>query len=148
MRVCGHGAGGSGKTHCLTRVVIPLYEHFLPGLSRLQAAQNAAARLLPGETMHSRAGLKRNDQFCLQEPSKKIKEKLRQVWQDAALVLNDEVPAPKPLGAMKAPLADHCYKWTLVILVNCRRSQEEARASWRLFFWAWTSTRMSFATGR
>ena len=29
-RIFLHGPGGSGKTYMLTRVILPVYEHFLP----------------------------------------------------------------------------------------------------------------------
>eukprot|EP00435_Cladocopium_sp_Y103_P054286 s821_g17.t1 len=79
MRIFGHGAGGSGKTFCLT-----------------QAAQNSAARLIEGETMHARAGLTKNAKFTLEEPSRKLKDKLKNAWGQAVLVYNDEVGAAAP----------------------------------------------------
>ena len=51
-----HGAGGSGKTFCMNRVVLPVYKHFLPGAVRTCASQNSAARLISGSTFHSMAG--------------------------------------------------------------------------------------------
>ena len=63
--------------------------------------------------------LKRNDKFCLQQPSKKIKEKQRQVWEDAALVLNDEVGAAAP--GLYATLANRAY-WG--------QMPEDTKATW------------------
>lgn len=80
VRIFGHGAGGSGKTYCLTRVILPLYEYYMPGQSRSQASQNSAARLIKGETMHARAGLKQNSIFSNDEPSRRVKEKLKACW--------------------------------------------------------------------
>ena len=31
QRAFFHGAGGSGKTFCMNRIVLPIYQHFLPG---------------------------------------------------------------------------------------------------------------------
>ncbi|CAL1152198.1 unnamed protein product [Cladocopium goreaui] len=45
-RIFLHGPGGSGKTYMLTRVMLPVYEHFLPKASKGIAAQNSAARLI------------------------------------------------------------------------------------------------------
>ena len=44
------GPGGSGKTYMLTRVILPVYQHFLSKASKGIAAQNAAARLITGAT--------------------------------------------------------------------------------------------------
>jgi len=96
MRIFGHGAGGSGKTFCLTQVVLPTYDWFMPGQCRRQASQNAAARLIEGETMHARAGLTKNAKFTLEEPSRKLKDKLKNAWGQAVLVYNDEVGAAAP----------------------------------------------------
>ena len=107
VRVFGHGAGGSGKTFCLTRVVLPVYEQFMPGQCCRQAAQNSAARLIQGETMHSRAGLLRQAKFTMEEPSRKIKEKLRKTWGPCVFVYNDEVGAASP--GLYAALSSRAY---------------------------------------
>ena len=75
-RAFAHGAGGSGKTYCMTKVILPVYDFFMPGQSRMQASQNSAARLIGGETMHARAGLVRGAAFSKQEPSRKLKDRL------------------------------------------------------------------------
>ena len=56
QRAFFHGAGGSGKTFCMNRIVLPIYQHFLPGAARTCASQNSAARLISGSTFHSMAG--------------------------------------------------------------------------------------------
>ena len=57
QRAFFHGAGGSGKTFCMNRIVLPVYKHYLPGAVRTCASQNSAARLISGSTFHSMAGL-------------------------------------------------------------------------------------------
>lgn len=96
VRIFAHGAGGSGKTFCLTTVVLPVYEWFMPGQCRRQAAQNSAARLIQGETMHARAGLGRNAKYALEEPNRRIKDKLSKVWGPTVFSYNDEIGAAAP----------------------------------------------------
>ena len=46
-----HGPGGSGKTYCMTEVVLKVVRHFLGDTSvKAIAAHNSAARLLLGKT--------------------------------------------------------------------------------------------------
>ena len=49
-----HGPGGSGKTFCMTEVVLKVVRHYFGerGVKAI-AATNSAARLLLGETMHA-----------------------------------------------------------------------------------------------
>ena len=96
MRVFAHGAGGSGKTYCITKVIVVVYETYLPGHCRMQASQNSAARLLRGNTMHAAAGLVKGAPFTDDEPSNKICQKLAEVWDGAAFVFNDEIGAAAP----------------------------------------------------
>ena len=55
-RIFVHGPGGSGKTFMLNEVILPVYEEYLPGMSKGVAAQNSAARLIGGSTFHHMAG--------------------------------------------------------------------------------------------
>ena len=50
-----HGPGGSGKTHCMTEVVVKVLRHFLGtrAVKKAMAAHNSAGRLLLGSTMHA-----------------------------------------------------------------------------------------------
>ena len=60
-RVFVQGEGGSGKTHFLVEVVMPIARHFFgeePGVKAI-AATNATARLLLGSTMHAAGKLTR-----------------------------------------------------------------------------------------
>ena len=49
-----HGPGGSGKTYCMTEVVLKVVRRFLgsDGVVAI-ASSNSTARLLRGKTMHS-----------------------------------------------------------------------------------------------
>lgn len=96
VHVLAHGTGGSGKTYCLTRVILPVYERFCPGQISKQAAQNAAARLIGGATMHAQAALKRGAALTEEEPSKRLRAKLRGMWEHIVVVFNDEVGAAAP----------------------------------------------------
>ena len=69
-RVFLHGPGGSGKTYMLTRVILPVYDHFLPRASKGVAAQNSAARLITGATFHYMAALTRGQDLGLQKPTR------------------------------------------------------------------------------
>lgn len=69
-RIFLHGPGGSGKTYMLTRVILPVYEQFLPGASKGVAAQNSAARLIAGATFHYMSALTRGQEPGLQKPSR------------------------------------------------------------------------------
>jgi len=55
-----HGPGGSGKTFCMTEVVLPVVKAFCGerGVKAL-AATNSAARLIKGKTMHAASKLTR-----------------------------------------------------------------------------------------
>jgi hypothetical protein len=96
VSIFGHGAGGSGKTYCVSSVIAPVYEHYLPGHSRRQASQNSAARLMRGQTMHAMAGLVKDAPYTHDEPSQKVRKKLAGVWEPAGFVWNDEVGASAP----------------------------------------------------
>eukprot|EP00435_Cladocopium_sp_Y103_P072169 s366_g39.t1 len=75
-----HGPGGSGKTFMLNRIIIPVYEEYLPGTTRGLAAQNSAARLIGGATFHYMAGLGRGDLLRLDKPDKKRLASMQQKW--------------------------------------------------------------------
>ena len=107
MRVFAHGAGGSGKTYVLSEVILKVYEQFLPACARRQAVQNSAARLILGETMHTRAGLKRGSNMTDEAPSKQTKQRLKQAWDGCAVVFHDEIGAAPP--ALYATLAARAY---------------------------------------
>ena len=96
VRVFAHGAGGSGKTYCLTKVVMAVFQWFMPGQCRKQASTNSAARLIAGDTMHACAGLLKSAKFTAEEPSRKVQNKLKTTWGTAVFVYNDEVGAAAP----------------------------------------------------
>lgn len=72
-RIFLHGPGGSGKTYMLTRVILPVYEHFLPRALKGIAAQNSAARLIAGAMFHYMAALTRGQDLGLQEAYSRTK---------------------------------------------------------------------------
>lgn len=96
VRVFAHGAGGSGKTYCLTKVVMAVFQWFMPGQCRKQTSTNSAARLIAGDTMHACAGLLKSAKFTAEEPSRKVQNKLKTTWGTAVFVYNDEVGAAAP----------------------------------------------------
>ena len=95
-RIFLHGPGGSGKTYMLTRVILPVYEHFLPKASKGIAAQNSAARLITGATFHYMSALKRSAELGLQKPSRDRMQALERRWQHVALAFLDEISLTPP----------------------------------------------------
>ena len=95
-RIFLHGPGGSGKTYMLTRVILPVYEHFLPRASKGVAAQNSAARLIAGSTFHYMAALTRGQDLGLQKPTRARRDALRRRWLYVALAFLDEISLTPP----------------------------------------------------
>ena len=95
-RIFLHGPGGSGKTYMLTRVILPVYEHFLPRASKGIAAQNSAARLITGSTFHYMAALTRGQDMGLQKPTRARRDALRRRWLYVALAFLDEISLTPP----------------------------------------------------
>ena len=95
-RIFLHGPGGSGKTYMLTRVILPVYEHFLPRASKGIAAQNSAARLITGATFHYMAALTRGQDLGLQKPTRARRDALRRRWLYVALAFLDEISLTPP----------------------------------------------------
>ncbi len=88
-RMFFHGPGGSGKTYMLTKVVLPVYNAYLPSSTRGVAAQNSAARLIGGCTFHYMAGLTRSQDLVLKAPTKKRMTALTRRWARLALLFAD-----------------------------------------------------------
>ena len=89
-RLFCHGPGGSGKTFFITKVVQPTYARYLPGASVAFAAQNSAARLIGGNTMHKMAALTRQQGLSGTKPSAQAIEKCKHLWAHIALAIGDE----------------------------------------------------------
>ena len=106
-----HGPGGSGKTHCMTEVVIKVVRHFLGERgAKAIAAQNSAARLLLGKTMHAAGKLNRKQSLKAKQlkPSSQKRRALETEWVDPLLLLCDELSlAPPPLLAGVSRRAFH-----------------------------------------
>ena len=94
-RIFVHGPGGSGKTFMLNEIILPVYEEYLPGMSRGVAAQNSAARLIGGSTFHHMAGLGRKQDLLLKKPSRDRREALRRKWRRAAFHRRDLIDIAK-----------------------------------------------------
>ena len=95
-RIFVHGPGGSGKTFMLNEVILPVYEEYLPGMSKGVAAQNSAARLIGGSTFHHMAGLGRKQDLLLKKPTRDRREALRKKWRRVALLFIDEISLTPP----------------------------------------------------
>ena len=95
-RIFIHGPGGSGKTFMLNEVILPVYEEYLPGMSKGVAAQNSAARLIGGSTFHHMAGVGRKQDPFLKKPSRDRREALRRRWRRVALLFIDEISLTSP----------------------------------------------------
>ena len=95
-RIFVHGPGGSGKTFMLNEIILPVYEEYLPGMSKGVAAQNSAARLIGGSTFHHMAGLGRKQDLLLKKPSRDRREALRRKWRRVALLFIDEISLTSP----------------------------------------------------
>lgn len=106
-RIFLHGPGGSGKTYMLTRVILPVYEYFLPRASKGVAAQNSAARLIAGATFHYMAALTRGQDLGLQKPTRARRDALRRRWLYVALAFLDEISLTPP--ALLAVLNDSAH---------------------------------------
>ena len=117
-RIFVHGPGGSGKTFMLNEVILPVYEEYLPGMSKGVAAQNSAARLIGGSTFHHMDGLGRKQDLLLKKPTRDRREALRKKWRRVALLFHrrDFIDTTKfacrsarigLLGAMR------CRPWTI-----------------------------------
>ena len=78
-RLFCHGPGGSGKTFFVTKVIQPTYSRYLPGGTVAFAAQNSAARLIGGNTMHRMAALTRQQALSEQKPSAQALEQCKQL---------------------------------------------------------------------
>ena len=91
-----HGPGGSGKTWCLTEVVKPVYERFVPACSCGVAAQNSAARLIEGVTMHHMAALSRGQLLSVRGLGGEKVRRLNQLWGHLVLLYVDEISLTNP----------------------------------------------------
>ncbi len=80
----------------LTRLILPVYEHFLPRASKGIAAQNSAARLITGATFHYMGALTRGQDLGLQKPTRARRDALRRRWLYVALAFLDEISLTPP----------------------------------------------------
>ena len=75
-----HGPGGSGKTYCMTEVVVKVVRHFFgeAGVKAIASA-NSAARLLKGKTMHAACKMTRQQslQATRLKPNSRAKKALQ-----------------------------------------------------------------------
>ncbi len=98
-RVFLHGPGGSGKTYCMTEVVMKVVRQFFGerGVKAIAAA-NAAARLLRGKTMHAAGKMTRNQSLKAKQlkPNSRAKKALQAEWEFLVLLLGDEVSQASP----------------------------------------------------
>jgi len=98
-RVFLHGPGGSGKTFCMTEVVVKVVRHFLGrrGVKAI-AASNSAARLLLGKTMHQAGKMRRQQSMKAKnlKPDSKVRRALEKEWGDMFLLLGDELSLASP----------------------------------------------------
>ena len=94
-----HGPGGSGKTFCMTDVVLKIVRHFFGerGVKAI-AATNSAARLLLGKTMHAAGKLARQQSLKAQKlkPNSRVKKALQREWEALVLLLGDELSMAAP----------------------------------------------------
>ena len=95
-RIFFHGIGGSGKTFCLLRVILPVFERYLPGQCRKMAAQNSAARLLLGSTIHAATGMSMEDTVNVAKPTGKKLKRCVDYWRSTAVILIDECGVARP----------------------------------------------------
>ena len=100
-RVLLHGPGGSGKTYCLTEVVIPVVRAFCGerGVKAI-ASTNAAARMLLGQTMHAAGKMTRQQSLKAKDltPKARARKALEKEWQDLFFLLADELRLAKLLA--------------------------------------------------
>ena len=109
-----HGPGGSGKTYCLTEVVMKVVAAFFGKRGVLAiAAANSAARLLRGKTMHAAGKLTRQQSLKARnlKPNSRAKRALQREWECLVLLLGDELSmASPPLLAGISRRASHGRK--------------------------------------
>ena len=94
-----HGPGGSGKTFCMTEVVMPVVKQFFGPLAvKAIAAANSAARLLKGKTMHAAGKLTRSQSLSAKKlkPNSRALKALQMEWQTTTMLLCDEVGLAQP----------------------------------------------------
>ena len=96
MRALFHGPGGSGKTFCMTNVVIPVYKRYCPRGIRTAASQNSAARLIGGSTFHFMSVLTRGSVMGMRQPVDKRMRRLMALWSILLMFLVDEVSLTDP----------------------------------------------------
>ena len=101
----------------LTRVILPVYEHFLPKASKGIAAQNSAARLITGATFHYMSALKRSAELGLQKPSRDRMQALERRWQHVALAFLEEISLTPP--SLLAVLDDAAHWGRQSLLNSC-----------------------------
>ncbi len=109
-----HGPGGSGKTYCMTEVVMKVVKHFFGkrGVKAI-AASNSTARLLLGKTMHAAGKLTRGQSLLAArlKPNSRAKKKLQMEWEYLLFLLGDELSlALPPLLAGISRRASHGRK--------------------------------------
>ena len=94
-----HGPGGSGKTYCMTEVVVKVVRQFFGdrGVKAIAAA-NSAARLLRGKTMHAAGKMSRGQSLKAKHlrPNSKAKKALQAEWEYLVLLLGDELSVSAP----------------------------------------------------
>ena len=94
-----HGPGGSGKTYCLTEVVVKVVKRFFGdrGVKAIAAA-NSAARLLKGKTMHAAGKMSRKQSLEARKlrPNSRAKKALQREWEYLVLLLGDELGVASP----------------------------------------------------
>jgi len=94
-----HGPGGSGKTYCMTEVVLKVIRQFfgLQGAKAIAAA-NSAARLLGGKTMHAAGKMTRQQSLKAKDlrPRIRAKKALATEWDYLLLLLGDELSLASP----------------------------------------------------
>ena len=94
-----HGAGGSGKTFCMTEVVIKVVRGFLGERGvKAVAATNSTARLLRGKTIHAAAKMtiKQSLQAKKLKPTSGLQKALELEWNDSFMMLGDEIGVSAP----------------------------------------------------
>ena len=94
-----HGPGGSGKTYCMTEVVVKVIRTFFgeEGVKAI-AASNSAARLLGGKTMHAAGKMSRGQSLKAKKlkPNSRAKKALDTEWSQQVLLLADEIGQASP----------------------------------------------------
>ena len=78
-----HGHGGSGRTYCMTEVVMTVVRHFLGGQgAKAIAAHNNAARQLLRKTMHAAGKMARGQSLKAKhlKPNARSRKALEKKW--------------------------------------------------------------------